>query len=174
MASLDSFHMLRPVFIDRTCKRCWKKEAEVNHADHKIVDGQPCIVWHLGHVKHHRGLPYQTWNFVNCEKKIINCLNILWRTKRVKNTDVGQPVFQKYRPTRKIRVDLYFMLRPLNASRPVKYGSTCNYTGRPVFVSGTPVFEILFQCPTFSTLIFSFNAFMVLGIEKKCKHWALI
>ena len=56
-------------------------------------------------------------------------LNILWCTKRVKSTDTGRPVFQKYGSTRKntgrpvnLRVDPYF-----------RYGSTRIFAGRPVF-----------------------------------------
>ena len=61
---------------------------------------------------------------------------ILWCTKRVKSTDTGRPVFQKYGSTRKntgrpvnLRVDPYF-----------RYGSTRIFAGRPVNIRVDPYF----------------------------------
>ena len=61
----------------------------------------------------------------------------LWCTKRVKSTDTGRPVFQKYGSTRKntgrpvnLRVDPYF-----------RYGSTRNFAGRPVNIRVHPYFR---------------------------------
>ena len=61
---------------------------------------------------------------------------LLWCTKRVKSTDTGRPVFQKYGSTRKktgrpvnLRVDPYF-----------RYGSTRIFAGRPVFLRVDPYF----------------------------------
>ena len=60
----------------------------------------------------------------------------IWCTKRVKSTDTGRPVFQKYGSTRKntgrpvnLRVDPYF-----------RYGSTRIFAGRPVFLRIDPYF----------------------------------
>ena len=62
--------------------------------------------------------------------------HMLWCTKRVKSTDTGRPVFQKYGSTRKntgrpvnLRVDPYF-----------RYGSTRIFAGRPVFLRVDPYF----------------------------------
>ena len=59
---------------------------------------------------------------------------VLWCTKRVKSTDTGRPVFQKYGSTRKntgrpvnLRVDPYF-----------RYGSTRIFAGRPVNIRVDP------------------------------------
>ena len=63
-------------------------------------------------------------------------IEILWCTKRVKSTDSGRPVFQKYGSTRKntgrpvnLRVDPYF-----------RYGSTRIFAGRPVNIRVDPYF----------------------------------
>ena len=60
----------------------------------------------------------------------------IWCTKRVKSTDTGRPVFQKYESTRKntgrpvnLRVDPYF-----------RYGSTRIFAGRPVYLRVHPYF----------------------------------
>ena len=67
-------------------------------------------------------------NYLRCSKSYS-----MWCTKRVKSTDTGRPVFQKYGSTRKntgrpvnLRVDPYFC------------GSTRTYTGRPVFLRVDP------------------------------------
>lgn len=58
----------------------------------------------------------------------------LWCTKRVTSTDTSRPIFQKYGSTSG------FTSRPVNPSRPVKYGLTCKYTCRPVFLQVDPYY----------------------------------
>ena len=75
--------------------------------------------------------------------KNIRVLNIIILTSKVQ---LRVDPYLRYGSTRKIRVDPYFTGRPVNASRPVKYGSTRKYTGRPAkirvdpYYTGRPVY----------------------------------
>ena len=75
-------------------------------------------------------------------------LKCIWCTKRVKSTDTGRPVFQKYGSTRKftgrpvfLRVDPYICGSTcIFTGRPVFYESTCIYGSTRIFNTGRPVF----------------------------------
>ena len=82
------------------------------------------------------------WVFPLILETITQLINVvfnrsfIWCTKRVKSTETGRPVFQKYGSTRKntgrpvhIRVDPYF-----------RYGSTRIFAGRPVYLRVDPYF----------------------------------
>ena len=94
----------------------------------------------------------------------------LWCTKRVKNTDTGRPVFQKYGPTRKntgrpvnLRVDPYF-----------RYGSTRTSAGRPVNIRVHPYFyrstRIIRVDPYFCGSTRIFNTYIKIRVDPYFKN----
>ena len=72
------------------------------------------------------GLPEVCRKKLKCGVRLdIYCL-YLWCTKRVKSTDTGRPLFQKYGSTRKDTGDPYFTSLLAFTGRTVKYESTYN------------------------------------------------